>query len=79
MNDGISLIRVRAGEDRRVVRIMGGYGIIRKLNLLGIKEDRNIKKVSSQPMRGPVVIEVGGSQVAIGYGMARRIIVEAEA
>jgi ferrous iron transport protein A len=76
MNDGVSLIRVKAGEDRRVVRIVGGFGVIRKLNLLGIKEGKTIRKVSSQPMRGPVVIEVGGSQVAIGHGMARRIIVE---
>jgi len=78
MDDGISLVRVKAGENRRVVRILGGYGIIRKLNLLGIKEGKTIKKVSTQPLRGPVVIETGGSQVAIGYGMATRIILEAK-
>ena len=27
-------------------------------------------------MRGPVVIEVGNMQLAIGYGMAQKIIVE---
>jgi len=75
MKNETSLIGIKPGKNYRVVGILGGYGAIRKLNLLGIKEGKSIKKVSYQPLRGPVVIEIGGSQIAIGYGMASRIIV----
>ncbi len=78
MSDGNPLVKAETGKGYRVVKIIGGYGMIRKLNLLGIREGRIIKKISSQPLRGPVVVEIGGSQIAIGYGMAIRIIVEAE-
>lgn len=76
MSEAIPLVNVNTGESCRVVRVAGGYGMIRKLGLMGIQEGKTIKKISSQPMRGPVVIEIGGSQVAIGYGMASRILVE---
>jgi len=76
MDDGNSLVKAEAGKSYRVVKIIGGYGMIRKLNLLGVKEGKTIKKISSQPMRGPVVIEVGESQVAIGYRMAARVTIE---
>lgn len=78
MIDEISLVGVEAGKSCKVVRITGGYGIIRKLHLMGIEKGKTVKKVSSQPMRGPVVLKVGGSQVAVGYGMASRIMVRRE-
>jgi ferrous iron transport protein A len=78
MNNEIPLTEVKPGESHKVIRIIGGYGMIRKLHLMGIKEGKVVKKVSFQPMRGPVVIEIGGSQVAVGYGMASRIMVEVE-
>jgi ferrous iron transport protein A len=76
MDDGNSLVSAEASKSYRVIKIIGRYGMIRKLNLLGVKEGKTIKKISSQPMRGPVVIEVGGSQVAIGYRMAARVMIE---
>lgn len=76
MNDENSLVKAETGKSYRIAKIIGGYGMIRKLNLLGVKEGKTIKKISSQPMRGPVVIEVGRSQVAIGYRMAARVMIE---
>ncbi|NIN36743.1 MAG: hypothetical protein GTO60_17285, partial [Gammaproteobacteria bacterium] len=37
-----------------------------------------VTKVSSMFMRGPVTVQLGNSQVAIGFGMANRIIIEPE-
>jgi len=42
---------------------------------LGIMPGKIVTKVSSVFMRGPVVIVVDRVQVAIGFGMASRIIV----
>ena len=72
----IDLTRMRQGERRKVVDIQGGWGLLRKLETLGIKQGTEIVKVSSQLMRGPITIRVGNTQVAIGFGMARRIMVE---
>jgi len=72
----VDLTQMREGERGRVIDIQGGGGLLRKLETLGIKQGTEIVKVSSQLMRGPITIRVGNTQVAIGFGMARRIIVK---
>ena len=71
-----TLARMQIGQSGVVVQIQGGHGLINRLNSLGIRSGKRIIKVSSMIMRGPVTIEVDRAQVAIGFGMARRIIVE---
>ena len=72
----MDLTQMREGERGRVVDIQGGWGLLRKVDALGIRTGTEIVKVSSQLMRGPIIIRVGNTQVAIGFGMARRVIVE---
>jgi ferrous iron transport protein A len=74
----VTLARMKAGQRGTVVQIQGGHGLINRLDALGIRAGRRITKVSSMLMRGPVTIEVDRTQVAIGFGMANRIIVEPE-
>ncbi len=71
-----SLIDMKPGQSGVLVEIRGGHGMIRRLDALGLRLCKQVRKVSSMLMRGPVVVEVDGFQVAIGYGMASRIIVE---
>jgi ferrous iron transport protein A len=49
-----------------------------RLTAMGIRPGTKITKVSAQLMRGPVTISMGNTQVAVGFGMARHIIVELE-
>lgn len=72
----IDLTRMRKGERGKIVDIQGGWGLLRKMETLGIKQGTEIVKVSSQLMRGPITIRAGNTQVAIGFGMARKIMVE---
>jgi ferrous iron transport protein A len=37
---------------------------------------KKVTKVSAQLMRGPVTVRIDNSQVAIGFGMAKKILVE---
>ena len=78
MPDGkqITLARMQAGQSGAVVQIQGGHGLVNRLSALGIRPSKRITKVSSMFMRGPVTIQVDRAQVAIGFGMANRIIVE---
>jgi len=74
----IDLAQMGTGQSGTVVAMQGGRGITAKLEALGIRPGVVITKVSGQIMRGPVIIRVGNTQVAIGFGMARRIIVVVE-
>lgn len=72
----ITLAQMQRGQSGRVVQIQGGRGMVNRLSALGIMPGKKITKISSMLMRGPVTIEVDRVQVAIGFGMAKRIIVE---
>ena len=72
----ITLAQMRTGHSGTVVEIQGGPGLIERLSAIGIRSGKKITKVGSMFMRGPVTIQIGGAQVAIGHGMAKRIIVE---
>jgi len=72
----ISLAQMLTGQSGMILRIEGGHGMVNRLNTLGIIPGKKITKVSSMLMRGPVMIEVDRTQVALGFGMAKRILVQ---
>lgn len=74
----VTLVQMQTGQKGTVVEIAGGHRIISRLSALGIRPGRRITKIGSMFMRGPVTIKVGRAQVAIGFGMARRIIIEVD-
>ena len=76
MGNRISLARMRAGQRGKIIRISGGHGIAGKLEALGIRQGEEIKKISDQWMRGPVLLQHGHSQLALGFGMASKVLVE---
>lgn len=72
----ITLARMQTGQSGIVAQIQGGRGLVNRLSALGIIPGKRIIKISSMLMRGPVTIQVDRAQVAIGFGMANKIIVE---
>jgi len=50
--------------------------MMERLNALGIITGKRISKISSMVGRGPVTIELDRVQIAIGFNMAKRILVE---
>lgn len=73
----MDLTQMKVGQVGTVVEIHGGYGLIRRLQALGIRVGVRVIKVSSQIMHGPVTVQIGNTRVAIGFGMAGKIIVMA--
>ena len=71
-----SLAQLRANEEGVVVEVQGGWGMMRKLEAMGIRPGKKVVKLSSQVMRGPVVVSVDGYQIALGFGVASRVVVE---
>ena len=43
---------------------------------MGIREGKEVKMMSKQPLKGPVVIMVDRSNASIGRGLANKIMVE---
>jgi len=75
-NEQLTLAEMRTGQTGTVVGVMGGHGLIRRLDALGIRPGRKVTKLSSTLFRGPVILRADNTQVAVGFGMARKIIVE---
>ncbi|MFC1933576.1 ferrous iron transport protein A [Chloroflexota bacterium] len=71
-----TLSQMEAGQSGIVIQTQGGHGLINRLSNLGIRPGQRVTKLNSMFMRGPITIQVGNAQVAIGFGMAKRIIVE---
>lgn len=74
----VDLTQLKEGESGIVVKIDGGFGLTRRLESLGLRVGKRMTKVSSQLMRGPITVRIGNSQIAIGFGMARKIILGVE-
>jgi|LSQX01.3.fsa_nt_gb ferrous iron transport protein A len=59
-----------------VMNINGGSNLVKKLNALGIREGVVLTKESQSFLRGPVTVKIGQSKIAVGYGMAEKILVK---
>jgi ferrous iron transport protein A len=75
-NEQFTLAQMRTGEKGTVVGVLGGPGLIRRLDALGIRPGKQVTKISSTLFHGPITLEVNSSRVAVGFGMARRILVK---
>lgn len=61
-----------------VVDFDGGCGLTEKLNNMGIRKGKKLTKVSESFIGGPVTVRFDNTKVAIGSGMAEKIIVEVD-
>ena len=76
MKTETTLARMSSGQSGIIVNIHGGYGLINRLSALGIIKGKRVAKVSDMIMRGPVTVEVGQTRIAMGHGMAGKVMVE---
>lgn len=76
MNDQLTLDRVRRDMEVRVVGIQGGWGVRQRLNQMGIHPGDRVLVRRSGVMGGPLLIRIHGTEVALGRGMARKVLVE---
>ena len=70
------LARIKPGTMVRVAGICGGWELRQRLNQLGIHINDKITIKQAGVFKGPMLVEVHGSRVALGCGMARKVIVE---
>lgn len=63
-------------EPATVVRIEGGRHLASRLHNLGILPGKRIRKLGTMPGSGPVMVDCDGVRIALGRGMAERVIVQ---
>jgi len=70
-----SAAELAPGEEGTIVSLGGGPGAQARLRALGLSEGQRVRNVSRIGWGGPVVLLVNRAQVAVGRGMARKIVV----
>ncbi len=72
----IELTKAPFNQPLEIRSVSGGFGWEKKFESLGIRRGRKLRKIACQPFGGPVVIEVDGSKISLGRGIASKIEVE---
>jgi len=68
------LSQVKNGKVK-IAGFLGGKHFLKKMNALGILIG-DIVEIVANPGHGPVIIGKGSLRIAIGFGMASKILVE---
>lgn len=72
----ISLIELQDGQSGIIISLNGGRNMTKRLADLGIRPGSVIKVLRRSLFAGPVQIEVSGSRLVIGRGLASKIFVD---
>lgn len=75
MPNRVLLIDMHARQEGAVLEILGGIGIQKRLKAIGIRPGVNIVRISEASKRGPVIVQVAGTQIALGFGMSNKITI----
>ena len=79
MSAHLPLTHLAPGQHAKVAEIHGGHGVTRRLEGLGIRPGVCVSVMNRFALGGPVTVCVGRSCVALGRGMAQKILVEVQA
>ena len=73
MNEPIQLSNLPKGKEAVIVDYLGSRGFAQKAIQMGLNRNEKLKVLDS--FGGPVVIEIHGSKLALGRGVAMKILV----
>lgn len=73
----MTLIQAKTGQTVKIVRFKGGIGLEHKLRQLGLIPGDRARVIRHAPLGGPILVEVDGRSVALGRGVASKVVVEA--
>ncbi len=72
---GMTLREMKIGERGTIRLISGGNGVQNKLESMGLREGVSVVKKSAVMNSGPVIVEVGATQIALGCEIAGKIFI----
>ena len=72
----MTLEKLKEGMPAVVKQVHGGHKVRQRLGGLGIHVNDTLKILRTGFLGGPVLIQIHGTEVGIGHGMAEKIEVE---
>lgn len=72
----VPLNTLTEGERGEIISFEGGSFFRKKLEEMGLRIGTTITIVARQWMKGPVIVRFENTEVAIGFNMAKRIMVK---
>ena len=72
----VSLADMKINEVGVIKKLGSGERFQNKMHSLNIRVGKKVKKISNLILKGPVVVEVDNTRVAIGIGMAQKVFME---
>ena len=72
----VRLVECRRGDRVRIVRIDAGRGTVLNLMSLGLDVGHTVELLRRSPLHGPLLVSHGETEVAVGYHLAKKILVE---
>jgi ferrous iron transport protein A len=72
----LNVPQLEIGQRGLVVRVRGGRGVVSRLDAMGIRPGIHVCKVSGRNTHGPQTVRACNAQLAMGYGVAARVLVE---
>ncbi|MFX1513091.1 MAG: ferrous iron transport protein A [Promethearchaeota archaeon] len=74
----VPLINLKGGEKGKITAIHGGRMVTQRLYDLGLTIGTELRILGGAPFGGPIQILVRGSVLAIGHGIATKIMVQCQ-
>ena len=71
----LSLVDIKPGETVRIISIDAGQALKHRLAAMGLLPNMLIKVIRKEG-RGQVIVGVKNGKVALGHGMAHKVMVE---
>lgn len=72
----ISLAHMKSGQKGKLVEVTGGGNLHTRLMSMGLNKGRELTKLSHIGLRGPVVVKAGRTILALGHGVASKMVIE---
>jgi Fe2+ transport system protein FeoA len=72
----VRLVNSKEGDRVRIASFEGGAGLHEKLSQYGLFPGDMARVLRIAPFDGPMLLEIGGREIALGRGIAAKIIVE---
>ena len=76
MKKDLFLTDLEPNQTAEIVSIAGGITANKRLADLGLTEGTKIKVIKKAPFYGPIKIEIRGSRLVLGRGLASKILVK---
>ena len=71
----LPLSMINPSEEVTVTDVRGGRGLVQKLADMGLTPGSKLKVISSHKP-GPILIDIRGSRLVLGHGVAHKVMVD---